>query len=95
MVENTPIYSNIDILSRKSQYFEAMFRSNMRERIEEIVTVPNVTAATFLRLLEYICLDGEIGLDNLDDSSREELYTAADMYMLDGLWTSLWWLYSS
>ena len=87
IVENTPIYGNIDVLSRKSQYFEAMFRSNMRESIEGIVTVPDVTASAFLRLLKYICLDGRIGLEHegLDEVSREDLYALADMYMLDGL----------
>ena len=32
MVENEPIYANIEVLSQRSDYFEAMFRCNMRER---------------------------------------------------------------
>ena len=32
MVENEPIYANVNVLSEKSDYFAAMFRSNMRER---------------------------------------------------------------
>ena len=85
MVENTPIYGNMEVLSRKSQYFEAMFRSNMRETMERVVVVPDVSAATFLKLLEYLCLDDFVLEDGMDASSREELGALADMYMLDGL----------
>ena len=57
IVENQPIYGNIQLLSRKSQYFEAMFRSNMRECIEGVVVVPDVSAAVFLKMLEYLYFD--------------------------------------
>ena len=85
MVENTPIYGCKEVLSRKSKYFEAMFRSNMRESIEGVVVVPDVSAASFLKLLEYLCLDDFLVLDDMDASSREELSTLADMYLLEGL----------
>ena len=73
----------------KSQYFEAMFRSNMRESIEGIVVVPDNSAGVFLKMLEYVyfddfVLDDSI-LDDLDDASRNELSVLADMYLLDGL----------
>ena len=84
MVEDQPIYGNIEVLSRKSQYFEAMFRSNMRESIERVVVVPDTSSAVFLKMLEYLCLDCFV-LDDMDVSSRKELGALADMYMLDGL----------
>ena len=37
MVEDSEFYGNIEVLSRKSQYFNAMFRSKMRESIEGVV----------------------------------------------------------
>ena len=57
IVENEPIYGNIEILVSKSEYFEAMFRNNMRESIEKKVVVPNVSRTAFLKLLEYLCLE--------------------------------------
>ena len=84
MVENKALYAKIDVLSRNSQYFQAMFRSNMREPIEGVVMVPDISASTFMNMLEYLCLDDFV-VDDLDTSSREELGTLADMYMLGGL----------
>ena len=45
MVENEPIHANTDILCEKSEYFQAMFRSKMRESLERVVEVtPRVRA---------------------------------------------------
>ena len=57
MVENEALYANVNVLSQKSDYFAAMFRSNMRESIERVVVVPDCSKASFLRVLEYLCLD--------------------------------------
>ena len=79
-----PIYANTNVLSKKSVYFEAMFRSNMRESIERVVVVPDTSRVAFLKMLEYLCLDGFV----VDDDVKEvlgELLELADMYMLDGL----------
>ena len=84
MVNNQRIYGSIETLSRKSQYFEAMFRSKMKESIEGVVVVPDVSAVVYVKLLEYLCLDDFV-LDDLDMSSKEELSVLAEMYMLDGL----------
>ena len=84
MVDNQLIYGSIDTLSRKSKYFEAMFRSKMKESIEGVVVVPDVSAIVYVKLLEYLCLDDFV-LDDLDEPSKEELCELADMYMLDGL----------
>jgi hypothetical protein len=81
MVENEPLYANVDVLTQKSDYFAAMFRSNMRESIERIVKVPNCSKAGFLGVLGYLCLDDYIiSIDNV-----VELWSLADMYDLEGL----------
>ena len=61
-----------------------MFRGNMRESIERIVVVPDVSVAVFLKVLEYLCLDAFV-LDDLDDTIKEELCVLVDMYLLEGL----------
>jgi alpha-tubulin suppressor-like RCC1 family protein len=81
MVENQPLYANVDVLTQKSDYFAAMFRSNMRESIERVVQVPNCSKASFLLILEYLCLDGFIV--SIDDVV--ELWGLADMYQMEGL----------
>ena len=83
MVENKPIYANIDVLSRKSEYFEAMFRSKMKESIDRVVVIPDVSQGAFLKLLEYLCLD-DFRLPD-DDDVLEELILLGDMYLLEGL----------
>jgi hypothetical protein len=80
-VENQFLYANIDVLTQKSDYFAAMFRSNMKESIERVVQVPNCSKAEFLRVLEYLYLDGfTVSLDDV-----VELWVLADMYQMDGL----------
>ena len=81
MVDNQRLYANVDVLSQKSDYFAAMFRSNMRESIERVVTVPNCSSAAFLHVLEYLCLDDfTVNIEHV-----VELWMLADMYQLDGL----------
>jgi hypothetical protein len=81
MVENEPVYANVDVISQKCEYFKAMFRSNMRESIERVVQVPNCSKGAFLGVLEYLCLDGfVVSLDHV-----LELWYLADMYQLEGL----------
>ena len=80
-VENEPLYANVDVLTQKSDYFAAMFRSNMRESIERVVQVPNYSKASFLLVLEYLYLDGfTVSLDDV-----VELWGLADMYQMEGL----------
>ena len=81
MVENELLYANVDILSQKSEYFAALFRSNMRESIERVVQVPNWSKRVFLQVLEYLCLDGFTV--NVEDIM--ELWEVADMYQIEGL----------
>jgi hypothetical protein len=81
MVENQPLYANIDVLTQKSDYFAAMFRSNMRESIERVVNVPNCSKVAFLLVLEYLYLDGfTVSMDDV-----VELWELADFYQMEGL----------
>jgi alpha-tubulin suppressor-like RCC1 family protein len=80
-VENESIYANVGVLSQKSDYFAAMFRSNMRESIERVVSVSHCSKAAFLQVLEYLYLDGFTV--RIDDAV--ELWDLADFYQLEGL----------
>ena len=81
MVENEPIYANVDVLSQKCDYFAAMFRSGMRESLERVVEVPNCSKAAFLCILEYLCLDDfTVSIDHVG-----ELWKLADFYQIEGL----------
>ena len=81
MVENEPLYANVDFLSQKSDYFAGMFRSNMRESIERVVTVPNCSKTTFLHVLEYLHLDDfTVSIDDV-----VELWEVSDFYQMEGL----------
>jgi hypothetical protein len=82
MVENQPVYAHIDILTQKSDYFAAMFRSSMRESIERVVNVPSCSKVAFLHVLEYIHLD-DFTVSSIDDVV--ELWGLADMYQMEGL----------
>ena len=82
MVEDEPLYANVDVLSQKSDYFAAMFRSNMRESIERVVNVPHCSKAAFLLVLKYLCLD-DFTVSSIDDVV--EVWALADMYQLEGL----------
>ena len=87
MVENEPIYANVDILSEKSDYFAAMFRCNMRESLERVVQVPNCSKAAFQRVLVYLYMDASyiMGIEDV-----VEVWGLADMYQLEGLkWTCM------
>ena len=59
-----------------------MFRCNMRENNERVVTVPDYSKAAFLHLLRYLYMDDffTIRLYVL-----VELWVLADMYLLKGL----------
>ena len=84
MVENAPIYASIEVLSRKSEYFNAMFRSNMKESIERVVPIPDISRVVFLKLLEYLCRD-DFSLSSLQPLLVLDLLYLGDMYLLDGL----------
>lgn len=81
MIENRPIYAHRAILAQRCDHFAAMLRSGMRESVERVITVPNVSEPVFLLLLEYIYTDTV----RIDVEHAIELYTTADLYRLERL----------
>ena len=79
MVDHEPLYANVDVLSQKSDYFVAMFWSNMS--IVRVVQVLNCSKAFFLKVLEYLCFDDY----NVSIDDAVELWQLADFYQLEGL----------
>ena len=83
MIDKDPIYANTKILCERSEYFQAMFRSNMRESIERVVEVSSCSRATFLLLLEYIYT--HILPQGISPEDLVELFHLSDMYLVEGL----------
>ena len=86
MVENQPIYMPKLMFSRRRVInFAAMFRSNMRERASRgSSNLPNCSNASFLKVLEYICLD-DYSIVSIDDAVElVPVWQLADFYQLEG-----------
>lgn len=81
LIEGDPIYAHRAILAQRCDHFCAMFRSGMRESVERVITIPNMSRVVFLLLLEYIYTDTV----KIDVEHAIELYIAADLYNLDRL----------
>ena len=81
MVEDELLHANAGVLSLKSDYFAAMFRSKMRKSIERVVEVPKWSKAAFSQVMEYLCLDNF----SVRFVHVVELWELADMYQLEGL----------
>ena len=79
-----PVYAHTDILCDKNEYFQAMFRSNMRESIERVVRVSSCSRDTFLMLLEYIYTNAPLKRI-VPPQEIVELYYLADMHFVEGL----------
>jgi hypothetical protein len=90
MVEGQPIHAKKDLLVVKSEYFRAMFSSNMRESREGEIKITCCSRATFVVLLEYLYTDVFSLTDKSDFFEDDcyallELFVMADMYQMDGL----------
>ncbi|KAG7338173.1 regulator of chromosome condensation RCC1 repeat protein [Nitzschia inconspicua] len=81
LVEDTPVYAHRAILAQRCDHFAAMFRSGMRESVELMVPIPDISRKVFLVLLEYIYTDSV----KIDVEHAIELYIAADIYQLERL----------
>jgi RCC1 and BTB domain-containing protein len=81
MIENEPIYAHRAILAQRCDHFAAMFRSGMRESVERVIPIPNISKQVFLLLLEYIYTDAV----KIEVDDAIELYIAADLYDLERL----------
>ncbi|GFS29512.1 hypothetical protein NPIL_205531 [Nephila pilipes] len=65
------------ILSARSPVFQLMFETNMKEKTQERVDIPDLDDDTVRRMLLYVYTDG---LKNLHWKSALRLYYAADKY---------------
>jgi len=83
IVDGEHVHAHRTILAGRCEHFAAMFRSGMRECVEREITIPNVSKAVFLLLLEYIYTDSVM----IDVEHAVDLYILADLYGLDRLGT--------
>ncbi|KAJ8670228.1 hypothetical protein QAD02_001487 [Eretmocerus hayati] len=68
------------ILMTRSPVFLAMFENDMKEKIEDSVTIPDIDPAVMRELLRYIYSGRVQSFDKVD-----ELFRAADKYQIDDL----------
>ncbi|KAH0557882.1 hypothetical protein KQX54_012545 [Cotesia glomerata] len=69
------------VLMARSSVFSAMLISNMKEKKENVINIPNINPEIFNSLLEFIYTDKVTNLDNI----AEELIELADKYLLESL----------
>lgn len=81
LVEDQPVHAHRAILAQRCEHFAAMFRSGMRESVERMVPIPEMSRSVFLLLLEYIYTDTV----KIDVENAIELYIASDLYNLERL----------
>jgi RCC1 and BTB domain-containing protein len=74
--DNDRIHANKGLLIGQSQYFRAMFRSGMKESIENEVEVRDCSKGVFLLFLEYL-YKGEVDIGMKDAT---DLYVLSDRY---------------
>lgn len=81
LVEERQVHAHRAILAHRCEHFAAMFRSGMRESVERMVPIPEISHSVFLLLLEYIYTDSV----KIDVENAIELYIASDIYNLERL----------
>lgn len=81
LVEDQPVHAHRAILAQRCDHFAAMFRSGMRESVERMVPIPDISRPVFILLLEYIYTDSV----KIDVENAIELYIASDIYRLERL----------
>ncbi|GFT47445.1 hypothetical protein TNCV_3749901 [Trichonephila clavipes] len=70
-------HAHKNILSARSPMFRVMFSTNMEEKIQEYVHVPDLEDATMRRMLQYVYTSS---FEGLQWESALKLYAAADKY---------------
>jgi RCC1 and BTB domain-containing protein len=81
VIEGQIIHAHKIILAARSQHFNAMFSSGMKESTSSEIEIPNIKYQTFLALMNYLYSDHITS----DPIIAIELYAAADMFVLDRL----------
>lgn len=82
-VDDECVHAHRSILASRCEHFAAMFRSGMRESVEGEISIPGVSKAVFLLLMEYIYTDSVM----IEIQFAVDLYILADMYGLGRLGT--------
>lgn len=82
-VDGECVYAHRSILASRCEHFAAMFRSGMREAVEGEISIPHVSKAVFLLLMEYIYTDSVM----IEVQFAVDLYILADLYGLGRLGT--------
>jgi len=81
LLDGDRIHAHKAILAARCEHFAAMFRSGMRESIENEIRIENFSKEAFLLLLEYLYTDSAlIGIEY-----SVELYVISDLYQLERL----------
>ena len=80
---NERIHANKGLLIGRSEYFRAMFRSNLKESRRNEVQVGDCSKRVFLLLLEYLYL-GEVDIGEVMEDAKD-LYLLSHRYQEDGL----------
>lgn len=70
------VYANKSILIGQSQYFRAMFQSNMRESTEDEIKIEGCSRPVFLLMMEYLYSNDV----KIDIEHAVELYALSDLY---------------
>ena len=81
LIDGDRIHAHKSILAARCEHFEAMFRSGMRESIENEILIENFSKPAFLLLMEYLYTDSAM----IDIEYSVELYVIADLYQLERL----------
>lgn len=81
LIDGDKIHAHKSILAARCEYFQAMFRSGMRESIENEIIIENFSKESFLLLMEYIYTDSAM----IDIEYSVELYVISDLYQLERL----------
>ncbi|KAL1396331.1 hypothetical protein pipiens_010589 [Culex pipiens pipiens] len=79
LIQGQRILAHKCILSARSSVFAAMFHHQLKESIENCVTIDDVEPDVFNEMLRYIYTDELTGLDKM----ANKLYTVADKYALE------------
>jgi hypothetical protein len=82
------VYANKSILTSHSEYFAAMFRSNMRECYEKEIRILDCCKDVFVALMVYLyCKEAgfEVEVEDIDVGHAFELSVVSDRYLELGL----------
>lgn len=82
VVEGRVIHAHRAILYARSEYFQHMFNSRMRESIQTEIPVPEVSYEVFRAILEYL-YSGKVRVTH--GKLAVDLLKAADMFRIEGL----------